>query len=239
VKFFPAIDILEGRAVRLTQGEYERSKVYDEDPLRVAHEWCEQGARALHVVDLDGARSGRPVNLDHLERIARGLAVPVQYGGGLRTSGAIADAFAAGAGRVILGTAAINDPELLAAAITAHGDERIVVSVDVRAGKPATDGWTRTSDGGADELIAALRERGVTLFVYTDVDRDGMLSGVDTDSLADLVQRSGARLIYSGGVGSIDDLAALAALDLDGVIAGKALYERRFSIAEALRVLGD
>jgi phosphoribosylformimino-5-aminoimidazole carboxamide ribotide isomerase len=187
MKFFPAIDILDGRAVRLTQGEYDQSKVYDEDPLRVAHEWCEQGARALHVVDLDGARSGRPVNLEHLERIARGLAVPVQYGGGLRSGGAIADAFAAGAARVILGTAAITDPAMLEGALATHGDERIVVSVDVRGGRPATDGWTQSADAPVDTLIADLRARGVGLFVYTDVDRDGMLGGVDTAGLGELI----------------------------------------------------
>jgi len=239
MRFFPAIDILEGRAVRLTQGEYDQSKVYDEDPLRVAHEWCEQGAQALHVVDLDGARSGSPVNLEHLERIARGLAVPVQYGGGLRSSESIANAFAAGASRVIIGTAAVKDPEMLSLALATHGAERVLVSVDVRGGRPATEGWTQSSETATDELIGSLLEAGVELLVYTDVDRDGMLGGIDVDGLRMLIERSGARIIYSGGVGSLADLGALAGLDLEGVIAGKALYEHRFTVPEAIRILGS
>lgn len=237
---YPAIDILGGKAVRLTKGDFDRRKVYDEDPLRAANGWVTGGADHLHVVDLDGAKEGRPCNLDHLRRIAGELGVPVQYGGGLRTLPAIEQALAAGARRVILGTAAFTHPDLLDQALV-RWPGRVVVSVDVRDGRVATAGWTQTTEMVASEVIDELAGRGASDLVYTDVDRDGMLEGPDLTRFGALVAAAPrARLIYSGGIGALADLQALASLpdgQPAGVIVGKALYERRFTVAQALRAL--
>jgi phosphoribosylformimino-5-aminoimidazole carboxamide ribotide isomerase len=239
VILYPAIDILDARAVRLVQGDFEQATRYQEDPLDAAREWAAAGARWLHVVDLDGARSGAPVNLEHVARIVEGTALPVQLGGGLRSIEAIDAAFAAGVERVVLGTAAFADEALLAQALASHRD-RVVVSVDVRGGVVATAGWTQTGSLDALAAVTALNERGVRRFVYTDVDRDGMLGGPDLGGVAAVADAVEGELLYSGGIGSLADLRALVALRrprLEGVIAGKALYERRFSIAEAQEAL--
>lgn len=240
----PAIDILHGHAVRLTKGDFGASKVYDEDPLEAARAWVDEGAERLHVVDLDGARDGFSQNLDHLERIS-GLGVPVQFGGGLRAATIVEKAIERGADRVILGTAAFTDPQLLAEVLGDAGlRDKVLVSVDVRGGRIATDGWQETIDGTIDDVIHRLSSSGVREFVYTNVDRDGMLGGINLDDvrrLAGLVGKLGVQFLYSGGIGRIEDLRALAALDapsLTGVIVGKALYERRFTVAEALAALG-
>ena len=188
---YPAIDILGGNAVRLVKGDFDASKVYDQDPLAAARRWVREGAEHLHVVDLDGARAGHPVNLDHVRRVASELDVPVQLGGGLRTLEAIAQALAAGVERVILGTAAFTDPDLLERALAEHGPRRVLVSVDVRGGKVATAGWTETTAMTAAEVVASLRERGVEELVYTNVDRDGMLEGPDLEEVR-TVARAGA-----------------------------------------------
>jgi phosphoribosylformimino-5-aminoimidazole carboxamide ribotide isomerase len=241
VILYPAIDILDGSAVRLVKGDFAAKKVYDEDPLSAARTWTQAGAEHLHVVDLDGARVGRPVNLEHVRRMAREIEAPIQLGGGLRTPQAIGEALAAGAQRVILGTAAFTDPDLLERAIAEHGSERIAVSVDVRGSQVTTEGWTRTTDIGVREVFASLLDRGVRELIYTNVDRDGMLQGANLEDVAWVAKaaREG-HLVYSGGIGALADLEGLAALrepSLAGVIVGKALYERRFTIADALRVL--
>lgn len=241
MKLYPAIDMLDGKAVRLVKGDFDAKKVYDEDPLSAARAWVLAGARQLHLVDLDGARSGRPVNLHHVRRIAGELDVPVQLGGGLRTMQALEEALDAGVERLILGTAALSDPELLERALAEHGPERIVVSVDARGGKVSIEGWTKAADVGVAEMLASLLQRGVRELAYTNVDRDGMLEGPSLEDVRSVAQAAhGASLIYSGGIGSLSDLEALAALGepaLDGVIVGKALYERRFSVPEALAAL--
>ena len=232
---YPAIDILDGHAVRLVQGDFERRTEYAADPLDAARAWASAGAQRLHVVDLDGARTGAPVNLGHVERIVGETGLPVQLGGGLRSRAAIAAAFAAGVRRVVLGTAAFADNGLLAYAVAEHG-ERVVVSVDVRGGMVSTAGWTQTGSLAAVAAVRELGERGVRSFVYTDVDRDGMLEGPDLAGVAAVAQALEGELLYSGGIGSLSDLEALVALRsprLAGVIAGKALYEQRFSVAEA------
>jgi phosphoribosylformimino-5-aminoimidazole carboxamide ribotide isomerase len=237
---YPAIDILGGSAVRLVKGDFDAKKVYDEDPLSAARAWTQAGAGHLHVVDLDGAKEGRPVNLEHLRRIASELGVPVQYGGGLRTLEAIDEALQAGAQRAILGTAAFKDEELLDAAL-ARWPEQIVVSVDVRGGRVTTAGWTEGTQLSTEEVIASLYERGARELVFTNVDRDGMLEGPDLEEVDRVAGAVRGRVIYSGGIGRLADLEGLAALgraSLTGVIVGKALYERRFTVAEALAVLG-
>ena len=233
---YPAIDILDGSAVRLVRGDFDQSTRYAADPLDAARAWQRAGAERLHVVDLDGARAGRPVNLEHVRRIAAETGLPVQLGGGLRSLAALEQAVAAGAERLVLGTAAFTD--LLEAAVAAHG-ERLVVSVDVRGGCVSTAGWTETTELRTTDAVAELKRRGVANFVYTDVDRDGMLGGLDVDEIGRVAAAVGGELVYSGGIGELADLEALAAVEeLAGVIVGKALYEGRFTIAEAQEALG-
>jgi phosphoribosylformimino-5-aminoimidazole carboxamide ribotide isomerase len=240
VKLYPAVDILGGKAVRLLKGDFQAKTVYDEDPLAAARRWTEEGADYLHVVDLDGARTGEPVNLEQLERIAAGGA-QVQYGGGLRSLESIEAALSAGAARVILGTAAFTIPDLLEEALRTHGSGRVLVSVDVRAGEVVIKGWTEAAGVSVREVFGRLIERGVRTLAYTNVDRDGMLGGPNLDELIRVARTvDGSRLIYSGGIGTLTDLAHLVKLrterqldSLEGVIVGKALYEGRFSVAEA------
>jgi phosphoribosylformimino-5-aminoimidazole carboxamide ribotide isomerase len=241
VILYPAIDISEGKAVRLRQGHFDDKTVYEDDPLEAARSWVQAGARFLHVVDLDGAREGRPRNLEHLERITRELTVPVQYGGGLRALPAVRDALRAGADRVIVGTAAYTDVDFLDDVVAGFGD-RLVVSVDTRGGNVSTAGWTETTQMPADDVIRRLQMRGVKQFVYTNVDRDGMLEGPDLDEVRRIAGIVRGRFLYSGGIGSIDDLSGLIGLrqvNLAGVIVGKALYEGRFTVGEAQDLLDD
>jgi phosphoribosylformimino-5-aminoimidazole carboxamide ribotide isomerase len=239
VNLYPAIDMLGGKAVRLVKGDFDAKKVYDEDPLSAASGWVAAGARYLHVVDLDGARDGAPVNLGHLHRIAGELGVPVQFGGGLRSLQAVSDAFEAGAERVILGTAAFTDPTLLDQALE-QWPGRVLVSVDVRGGRVATAGWTKTTDLTAEDVISRLWEQGASELVYTNVDRDGMLDGPDLEEVDRIAEAVSGSFTYSGGIGELSDLEGLARLkasSLAGVIVGKALYEQRFTVAEAHHAL--
>jgi len=239
VILYPAIDIAGGRAVRLVQGDFDAETVYDDDPFEAASAWVRAGARYLHVVDLDGARTGTPQNLHHLKRIAGELGVPVQYGGGLRSIEAVRGAIGAGAARVILGTAAFTDVDFLDEVVAQYA-ERTVVSVDTRGGFVSTAGWTQTTTLPADAVIARMQDRGVRAFVFTNVDKDGMLEGPDLDEVRRVAEVVRGRFMYSGGIGRREDLLALAGLrqvNLAGVIVGKALYERRFTIAEGQAAL--
>jgi phosphoribosylformimino-5-aminoimidazole carboxamide ribotide isomerase len=241
VILYPAIDIRGGQVVRLEQGDYGLETAHDADPQDAARRWRAQGARILHVIDLDGARSGRPENLEAVRRIAE-LGVPVQLGGGLRDAAAVAAGVEAGAQRVVLGTAAIRDPGLVDEVVDAHG-ERVVVALDARAGKVAVSGWLEASEASPAELLSEMAGRGVGTFLYTPIEVDGTLAGPALDGLAPIAlaaARSGARLIYSGGIGSIDDLGRLATLSLSalrGVIVGRALYEGRFTVGEGQAAL--
>ena len=221
------------------QGDYERETAYDADPVDAAERWRDGGAEWLHVVDLDGARSGEPANLDHVRRIADAVDLPMQLGGGLRGSDAVEQALDAGAERVVIGTAALRDPKFLDAMLDRHG-QRIVVGVDARGGMAATEGWVETTDQPALSLIEALTERGASRIVFTPIEVDGTMSGPPLDELRAIADDLDAELIYSGGIGSLDDLRALAALELPalgGAIVGRALYEGRFSVAEAVEAL--
>jgi phosphoribosylformimino-5-aminoimidazole carboxamide ribotide isomerase len=241
VILLPAIDIRDGRAVRLERGDFDRETVYADDPLEAARSFVEAGAKSLHVVDLDGARAGEPRNLEHLRRIASELGVPVQYGGGLRSLVAVREALAAGAARVVLGTAAYSDQEFLDSVVEAWG-VRIVVAIDVRGGHVSVAGWEKTTQMLPENVIERMQGRGVKQFVYTNVDRDGMLEGPDLDEVRRMSGVIRGRFIYSGGIASLDDLTGLRELrlvNLAGVISGKALYERRFSVGEAVAALAD
>jgi phosphoribosylformimino-5-aminoimidazole carboxamide ribotide isomerase len=237
----PAIDIRGGKAVRLQQGHFDKETVYADDPLEAARSWVDAGASQLHVVDLDGAREGRPVNLRHLERIANDLDITVQYGGGLRDEKAVREALLAGAQRVVLGTAAYTDIEFLDAVIELWG-VRIVVAIDVRHSHVSVSGWTKATQMLPETVIERMQERGVKQFIYTNVDHDGMLDGPDLDEVRRIGETIRGRFLYSGGIGSLDDLRALKELrlvNLAGVVSGKALYEGRFGVAEAHDVLRE
>jgi phosphoribosylformimino-5-aminoimidazole carboxamide ribotide isomerase len=249
---FPAIDLRQGRCVRLRQGRAEDETVYGDDPAAVARAWVAQGARWLHVVNLDGAfgtpatGTRRPVNLERLVEICAAVpATPVQFGGGLRSLDDVATALELGATRVILGTVAVQDPGLVAEALQQFGPERIVVGIDARDGRVATHGWQQTTDVTAAVLGQAMRDRGVTTVVYTDIARDGMLSGVNVQATADLARTSGLRVIASGGVASLADLVHLRAAQarlahggsagrIEGVIVGQALYTGAVSLPDAM-----
>lgn len=236
---YPAIDILDGQAVRLVQGDFDERTVYRDSPLEAARAWVEAGARFLHIVDLDGAKSGSPANLHHVEAITSQLAVPVQLGGGLRSLASVRDALDVGVERVILGTAALRDVDFLDDALGAFR-ERLIVSIDTRGGHVSVSGWQESTELPAEGVIESLQHRGVRSFVYSNVDRDGMLGGVDLDEVRRIANVVRGRFIYSGGIGTLDDLRALAALrqvNLGGVIVGKALYEQRFTIGEGQRAL--
>jgi phosphoribosylformimino-5-aminoimidazole carboxamide ribotide isomerase len=240
VILYPAVDILGGRAVRLRQGDYESGTVYAEDPLEAARRWAGEGAPALHVVDLDGAKEGKPVSIGQLQQICAELELPVQYGGGLRSLEDVRQALDAGAARAVLGTIAFTDVAVLDSALAEFPD-RVAVAVDVRDGRVATGGWIERTQTSGEDAVRALRERGVRDFIYTNIDRDGMLSGPDpleVERVSEVVGEE--RFLYSGGIGSVEDLRALSALglsNLEGVIVGKALYERRFTVMEAISAL--
>jgi phosphoribosylformimino-5-aminoimidazole carboxamide ribotide isomerase len=241
VILYPAIDIRGGQAVRLLQGDYERETAYDADPADAAKRWADEGAEFLHVVDLDGAKAGAPQNLEAITRIATAVECPIQVGGGLRDAAAVKAVLGAGAERVVIGTAALRDPEFLAATLSAHGD-RVVVSVDARAGKVSLSGWTEATGRDVAETVAELSERGVARFLCTEIAVDGTMEGPALDELERIAKARSSQIIASGGVGAIADLHALAELgestyNLEGVIVGRALYERKFTVAEAITAL--
>lgn len=241
MEIIPAVDIRGGRCVQLVQGDYSRETVFGDDPVAMAQHWVEEGAKRLHVVDLDGAREGRPVNDAIVARIVTAAAVPVQVAGGVRDAAAISRWADAGAARIVLGTLAVEAPDVVAAAVRDDAD-RIAVAVDVRAGKAATKGWLQTSETPAGDLAVAMAALGVRHIVYTDIARDGMLQHLDFGApkrmlslLAGTLAAGG--LIYSGGVTSIEDLVALNEYALEGVIIGTALYDGRIALGEALEAL--
>ncbi len=231
---FPAIDIRHGRVVRLSQGEATRQTVYGDDPVAVATAFAEQGAAWIHVVDLDRAL-GDGANLALVAAVvaAVGGGTRVQLGGGLRTLAAVREGLEQGVGRVVIGTAAAVDPAVVPAAIAAVGPDRLAVGIDARDGQVVIRGWTETSTLTAQTLARRVGAEGIATLIYTDVARDGMLAGPDIDG-ARRLQSLGPRVIVSGGVASIDDIHAVRHAGLAGAIVGRALYERRFSLREAL-----
>jgi phosphoribosylformimino-5-aminoimidazole carboxamide ribotide isomerase len=239
VILYPAIDIRGGRAVRLLQGDYERETAYDADPVNAARRWADEGAEYLHVVDLDGAKAGAPQNLETVRRIAEAVDCPIQVGGGLRDAESVAAVLDAGAERVVIGTAALRDPAFLGEALERHG-ESVVVSVDARHGKVSLSGWTETSDVDVADAVADLAGRGAARFLCTAIEVDGTMEGPAVGELNRIAAVSEAHVLASGGVGALEHLEALAreaAPSVEGVIVGRALYERRFTVAEAIVAL--
>jgi len=238
---YPAIDIRGGKCVRLFQGDYAQETVYGESPAAVAKEWEAQGATWIHLVDLDGAKEGKPANFELIRSIAREVTVPVQVGGGIRTEQDIAAYLEAGVSRVILGTAAIEDQPFTEKVLGLYGD-RIAVGLDCRGGYVATRGWLTTTDIKAVDLANELAAYGAETFIYTDIARDGTMTGPNITEIVDLAKATGKRVIASGGVSATSDLEALAACAADGVsgaIVGKALYTGAIDLAAALRLIGE
>ena len=241
MRLYPAIDILDGKAVRLRQGSYDESTIYADSPAAAALAWADAGARALHVVDLDGARSGSPVNTERVSEITSAVDLPLQLGGGLRSQAAVEQALDAGAAKVILGTAALQDTELLDRLIAGHAGE-LIVSVDSRAGIAAVAGWEESGNVDALSALAALEARGVKRLIVSDIEVDGTMAGPNIAQIVATGEVLTIPFIYSGGVGTLADLTAIAAAapdNLDGVIVGKALYDGAFTIEEAQAALGE
>lgn len=230
---FPAIDLYEGRAVRLYKGDYAKMTVYSEDPAAVARDFAAQGVRQMHTVDLEGARDGGTPNLGIIERIAKETGLFVECGGGLRDMAAIDRAFAAGVGRVILGTAAVSDERLLAESVQKYG-EKIAVGADLRDGRVAIKGWREDSGLTAEDFLRKVEALGVRTVICTDISRDGAMRGANAELYERLQRDFGLELIASGGVSSLEDVARLRALGLYGAIIGKAYYTGDISLREAV-----
>lgn len=232
---YPAVDIADGRCVRLLQGRFGTETVYSDDPVKVALGFCAAGARWLHIVDLDGARTGDPANRELVLEVVRRAACPVQAGGGIRTLDDVEEIIAAGANRAVMGTAALEDPASVRTACARYG-ERIAVSLDARNDELATHGWTVGSGMPLLDAVEAFDDAGAAAFIYTDVGRDGTLAGPDLEGLTRLAQSTQRPVVASGGIASLEDLrtvARLRPLGVAGAIIGRAFYEHKFGVGEA------
>jgi phosphoribosylformimino-5-aminoimidazole carboxamide ribotide isomerase len=235
---FPAVDIQGGKAVRLRRGDFDDATVFADDPVALARHWRDQGAEALHVVDLDAARTGELVNFDILERIVRSLDIPVQYGGGIRSAKNLALVAGIGVQWAVMGTAAVTALHLLDDSLK-WLDERLVVGLDCSDGMVTTHGWQQRSQMSAIHFTKILAAHGVKRVVYTDTARDGMLGGPNLIGLRDLAEVTSLEIVVSGGIALLDDLRRLKKLDVPnvvGVVVGRALYEKAFTLADALAV---
>ena len=238
---YPAIDLKDGACVRLVKGDMAAATVFNTDPAAQARSFAAAGCQWIHVVDLDGAFAGRPVNAGAVAAIVAAVKVPLQLGGGIRDLATIERWLAAGVARVILGTVALRDPALVKTACARHPG-RVAVGIDARGGRVAVEGWAETSEVTAVDLALKFEDAGVAAIIYTDIDRDGVLAGPKVEATAQLAERLTTPVIASGGVSSLDDLKALkarAASGIAGVISGRALYDGRIDLKAALAVLGS
>ena len=234
---FPAIDLLGGRCVRLVQGDYQRETVFSDDPVAVARQWVEQGADRLHLVDLDGAKAGRPVNADVVRRIVQSAPVPCQLGGGIRTSEHLTEVLGWGVRWAVLGTKALQDPAWVRAVAEQHPD-RIVLGLDARNGFVATDGWLATSSVKATDLAREVEAAPLAAVVYTDIARDGMMTGPNFDALAEVRAATRLPVVASGGVSTLEHVRRLAEDGTFACIIGRALYEGTVTLQDVLRLAG-
>lgn len=238
---YPAIDIRDGKCVRLQQGDYNQETIFSDSPLKVAQTWESQGGQYIHLVDLDGAKAGQPVNDAIIGQIASSVGVPVQVGGGLRTLADVERLLGLGVSRVIIGTAAINDREFTETVLGKYGD-KVAIGIDARNGFVATHGWLNTSEVRAEDLAKELAAKGAETFIYTDISRDGMMQGPNVEGILSMAAASGKTVIASGGVTSLDDLVRLnehSSSGVGGAIVGKALYIGNIDLADALKTLGQ
>lgn len=238
---FPAIDIRDGKCVRLFQGDFAQETVFSDKPAAIAQKWEAQDAQFLHLVDLDGALTGKSCNLDTVKDILRTVHIPVELGGGIRTMEAIDTILAMGVRRVILGSVAVHNPALVREACAKYGD-RIVVGIDAKDGIVAVDGWGVSGNVAVTELAKEMKKAGVKTIIYTDISRDGTLEGINIEATAKLAQESGVSVIASGGVKSADDIRALkpfAADGIEGVIVGKSIYMGTLDLQEAIEIAAE
>ncbi len=237
MEVIPAIDLRGGRCVRLHQGDFDRETVFSDDPLAMAQRWQQEGGPRLHLVDLDGAATGEPAHLAIIAAIVDSLNIPVQVGGGIRSVDTARAWLDAGVDRVVIGTAAVRNPAMVAEVCRNHGAGRVVVSVDARDGMVALQGWKEASEVSVLELAGQMSELGVKRLLYTDIARDGMLTGPDLDTNASLAQQTGMAILASGGVSSVEDIRNLVPTGVEGVIVGRALYTGAVSLSAALAVV--
>ena len=235
----PAIDLMDGQVVRLVRGDYDQKTVYSDDPAATAKKFADMGAEMIHLVDLDGAKSGHPVNKDAIKAIVDAAGIPVEVGGGIRTIDTIQEYFDLGASQIVLGTAAIKNPDFVLSAADLFPD-RIFVGIDVKDGKPATRGWLDTVDADPITLARKFATMGAGGIVYTDISRDGMLQGANIEGLKEFAEAIDIPVTASGGVTTIDDIKAIAGLQQYGVLAvivGKAIYDGTIDLAEAIELV--
>jgi phosphoribosylformimino-5-aminoimidazole carboxamide ribotide isomerase len=241
MEVIPAIDLLDGKCVRLFQGDYNQAQVFNNDPVAVAQQWAEEGATRLHLVDLDGAKAGHPVNLEAIRSIVQAVNIPIEVGGGLRDRDSVTALLSTGVRWAILGTVAVEKPDLVAQ-LCGEFPGQIIVGIDARDGKVATKGWLETSEILATDLAEQMAQLGAAAIIYTDIHRDGTLQGPNLDALRELASIAAIPVIASGGVSSVTDLLSLLALEPQGVtgaIVGKAIYTGDVSLKEAVRAVGQ
>ena len=236
MQLYPAIDMKNGQCVRLRQGAFKDITIYSDAPEKVAAHWQEKGATFLHLVDLDGALAGYSVNEEVIRRIADTVSIPIEIGGGIRSKEAVERMLDLGVRRVIIGTKAAEHPEFLRDMVRTFGEEAIVAGVDAKDGMVAVEGWEKVSSLTASDLCLTMKEYGVRHIVYTDISRDGMLSGPNVEATRKLTEETGLDIIASGGVSCMEDLKCLHEAGIRGAIIGKALYENRIDLAEAVRL---
>lgn len=237
---FPAIDIYQGNVVRLAQGDYDRVTVYNDSPLEQAQYFADQGASWIHIVDLDGAKTGTPANIELIKEIAQNVSVRIEVGGGVRSRETAQALLNAGVERVVLGTKLATDFDFTRELVEEFGPDKLVAGVDARDGKVATQGWIKESTLRSDVLVAQLAELGLRHLVYTDIARDGMKTGIDVSKYETIAAAAGFPVIVSGGVSTLDDFERLRTLGdnvVEGVISGRALYEKEFDVSSAIAVL--
>ena len=235
----PAIDLKDGRCVRLTQGRFDKEQIFSDDPVEVAQIWQKKGAKRLHVVDLDGAFHGEPKNIDIVKQMVKSIDIPIQLGGGIRDIETIEKYISLGIDRVIIGTSAVVDTSLVKKAVTKYNDQ-IIVGIDTRDGMAAIKGWLEVSELKGINLALKMQDLGVKRIIYTDVTRDGMLTGPNIENISEILDKTKVNVIASGGIASIEDLLEFKKLDqkrLEGVIVGKALYLDKIDLEEAIEVI--
>ena len=237
MKLYPAIDMKEGRCVRLRQGQFDQVKVYSDSPAQMAALWESQGASFLHLVDLDGALKGRSVNAQCIREIVETVSIPTELGGGIRSLDDIQEVLDLGVYRAIIGTKAVEDPEMLREAVRRFGAEHIAVGIDAKNGMVAVNGWEEVSQVSAMELALRMKEMGVQTIIYTDISRDGMLTGPNVEATKQLSDATGLDIVASGGVSCMEDLRQIQKAGIHGAIIGKALYEERIDLAQAVQEL--
>ena len=239
MEVIPSIDLKDGRCVRLYQGDYQRETVYSHDPLQVALAWEAQGAPRLHVVDLDGAADGKPFNLNAISSIAAALTIPVQVGGGVRHIETAQELVNVGIDRVVIGTAAVTEPELVRRLCERYGPERVVVAVDANNGQVAIKGWRESTTVDIFSLVNDMTAMGVQRILYTDISRDGTLTEPNFEANADLVRRTGLKVLASGGIASLDHVRRLSQTGVEGAIMGRALYTRDIHLPDAIAAASE